>query len=272
MKSRPEPGQRFGRGVAPRALVDIERHGPRGGRAVAGGGVGQVHRQRHDLVGETAGLDGGDGALVAAQREGVLRLARDLRLPRVVLGHQAGCQVDVRVAVHQRRVRRDLVPAHGHEAHRLGAAGDDGRRCPAHDPLGAVGDGLQARGAEAVHRDGRCGDRNAGAKARDAGDVHALLGLGHRAAEDDVVDLGRIELLARASAAWIVAAAMSSGRVVRSVPAGALPTAVRTAETITASFIRFSTDQPCRNCDDGIPCGPIRRLAGPTLSYFVGVL
>ena len=50
--------------------------------------------------------------------------------------------------------------------------------------------------------------------------------------------------LARASAAWIVAAAMSSGRVVRSVPAGALPTAVRTAETITASFITFSTDQP----------------------------
>src|SRR6266404_310414 len=41
----------------------------------------------------------------------------------------------------------------------------------------------------------------------------------------------------RAMAALITAAPISSGRVSRRVPLGALPTAVRTADTITASFI-----------------------------------
>ena len=38
----------------------------------------------------------------------------------------------------------------------------------------------------------------------------------------------------------MTAAAMYQGRVVRKVPRGALPTAVRTASTITASFIQTS--------------------------------
>jgi hypothetical protein len=37
---------------------------------------------------------------------------------------------------------------------------------------------------------------------------------------------------------------MSSGRVSRKVPFGALPTAVRTADTITASFMMFSAASP----------------------------
>jgi hypothetical protein len=41
----------------------------------------------------------------------------------------------------------------------------------------------------------------------------------------------------RMSRSAMTAAAISSGRVVRSVPRGALPTAVRTPATITASFI-----------------------------------
>ena len=41
----------------------------------------------------------------------------------------------------------------------------------------------------------------------------------------------------RAMASLITAAPISSGRVSRKVPFGALPTAVRTADTITASFI-----------------------------------
>jgi len=43
----------------------------------------------------------------------------------------------------------------------------------------------------------------------------------------------------RAMASLITAAPMSSGRVLRKVPFGALPTAVRTADTITASFIDY---------------------------------
>jgi hypothetical protein len=41
----------------------------------------------------------------------------------------------------------------------------------------------------------------------------------------------------------MTAAAISSGRVVRSEPRGALPTAVRTPATITASFIIVSSNE-----------------------------
>ena len=87
-----------------------------------------ARRAPDDLVVEPAGVDRGDRALMAAQRERVLLLARDRRLARVVLGDQPGREVDVGIAVDQRRVRRDLVAAHRHQAHRLGAAGDDRRR------------------------------------------------------------------------------------------------------------------------------------------------
>ena len=71
-------------------------------------------------------------------------------------------------------------------------------------------------------------DGQAGAEAGDAGHVHALLGFGHGAAEDDVVDFGAVEWGMRSSAPLMAMAARSSGRVVRRVPRGALPTAVRT--------------------------------------------
>ena len=58
----------------------------------------------------------------------------------------------------------------------------------------ALGDGLQAGRAEAVDGHGRDLDRQPGAQGGDARDVHALLGFGHGAAEDDVVDLLGIEL------------------------------------------------------------------------------
>jgi hypothetical protein len=44
----------------------------------------------------------------------------------------------------------------------------------------------------------------------------------------------------RATASLITAAPISSGRVVRNVPFGAFPTAVLTAETITASLIMIT--------------------------------
>jgi hypothetical protein len=105
-----------------------------------------------------------------------------------------------------------------------------------HDPLGAVGNRLEPGRAKAVDGDGGCLDGNAGAQARDARDVHALFALGHRAADDHVVDRGRIRGQGtRSRAALIAAAPSSSGRITLSVPFGAFPTAVRMAETMTAS-------------------------------------
>jgi hypothetical protein len=130
---------------------------------------------------------------MAAEREGVLLGARDPGLPRVVLGDQPGREIHIRVAVDQGRVRGDLDPAHRHQAHRLGTAGDDHRRRAAHDALGGVGDRLQTRGAETVDGDGRCAHRNPRAQARDPRHVHPLLGLRHRAAEDHIIDFARID-------------------------------------------------------------------------------
>ena len=104
-----------------------------------------------------------------------------------------------------------------------------------HDALGAVGNRLQAGRAEAIDRDRRRLDRNAGAQAGDARHVHALLALRHRAAEDHVVDRRRIEAGHAIERAPDRGGASSSGRITLSVPFGALPTAVRTAETMTAS-------------------------------------
>ena len=57
------------------------------------------------------------------------------------------------------------------------------------DAVGDDRDGLHARRAEAVDGHGRDFDRKAGAHRDQAGDVHALLGLGEGAAEDHVLDL-----------------------------------------------------------------------------------
>ena len=144
-------------------------------------------------------------------------------------------EIGVRIVIHQPRIRRDFVAAHRHHAHRLGAAGDAIVALPAMMRSAAMAIDCSPDEqkrltviAEAFHRQAR-------AQRRDARDVHALLGFGHGAAENHVVDFLGVESVARAIASLIAMAARSSGRVVRSVPFGALPTAVRTELTITAS-------------------------------------
>ena len=158
-----------------------------------GPAVDDLERQRGDFLGKPARGDGVERALMAAQGERVLRLAADAALAGVVLGHEAGAEIDVRVTVDERRVRRDLVAAHRHQAHRLGAAGNHGAGKPAHDSLGREGDRLESGRAEAIDRDGRCVNRHTGAQARDARDVEPLLRLRHGAPEYHVIDLGGLD-------------------------------------------------------------------------------
>ena len=80
-------------------------------------------------------------------------------------------------------------------------------------------------------------DRQAGAQARDARDVQALLGFRHRAADHDVVDLGRVEP-GRASGLRAMTARRHLVRPrVRRRALRRLADGVRTAETITASLM-----------------------------------
>ena len=130
---------------------------------------------------------------MAPEREGILFITRDPAFARVIFSDQSRAQVDIGVAVHQRRIRRDLVAPHRHHAHRLCAARDRRRAEPAHDPFCGEGNGLQARRAEPVDRRRRRLDRNACAETRDARDVQSLLRLRHCASQDHVVDIGRLD-------------------------------------------------------------------------------
>ena len=200
--------------VAARALVGVEA-------IAASAAVGARSGQRHDLVLEPAGVDGGERLLVRAQREGV-GVARGrcrtccatssavMPMPEVAVG----------IALQQRRVGRDLVPAHGDQAHRLRA-----RRPP---PRRRVRLGWRRRASAMacspeeqkrliVMAAGRDGD--AGEQAGDARDVHALLGLGHGAAEDHVVDHLRLRRPARAPRApWIAGGGHVVGPGLRASP------------------------------------------------------
>ncbi len=148
----------------------------------------------HDFVFEFSGGDCGERLLVALVGELVHLLAGDAVVGRDALGGEAHGHVGAGVVVDEPGVDGDFVAAEGHVRHALGAAGDDDVRSAATDALCGERDGLQAGGAVAV--DGHAGDgnRQTGAEAGDAGDVHSLLGFGHGAAEDDVFDLGAVEL------------------------------------------------------------------------------
>ena len=101
--------QRLERGIGARVLVAIDDE------RLA---LPLRHRDRDDLVGEPAGLDGGDGALLALERERVLALARDAPALGDVLG---GLAHRVRVvALGQARV--DEPPAEGRVGHLAVAA------------------------------------------------------------------------------------------------------------------------------------------------------
>src|SRR5690606_34840748 len=153
------------------------------------------HLVGRDLLGELAGGLGRERLAVRGEGEGVLVLARDLPLLGHLLGgdaHAVG-DGDVLVAREHLRAERDLVAHHRHHRHRLGAAGQHQVGVAEPDLVGRQRHGLQAGGAEAV--DGLRGDgvRQAGQQHADAGHVHALFALGHRAADDGVVDAAGID-------------------------------------------------------------------------------
>ena len=84
------------------ASSDVSRRGPSSAStdvAVCGRRGSARPQVAHDSVGEAAGVDCGHRALVAAQRERVLLLARDARLAGVVLGDEPRRQIDVRIVV-----------------------------------------------------------------------------------------------------------------------------------------------------------------------------
>ena len=155
-----------------------------------GDGVGR------DLGLEVTGSNGGAGLLVRSDGEGILLVARHFPLLGNLLGGEAHAEGDgvVVVALKEGRVDGDLVAHHlVHQRHRFGAGSDHHVGFAEADARGSIGHGLHAGGAEAIDSVARHRIRQSGQQHADAGDVHALLGFRHGAADDDVVDQRRIK-------------------------------------------------------------------------------
>ena len=166
------------------------------------------HRDRHDLLLETALVDGRDGLALAVIGELILLLAGDAHR----LGDVLGGRAHVVAAVHVGRLGAELTLGEGvdefHVAgadapagvadvengvgHALGAAGEHDVGLAGHDLHGAVDDGGHAGGALAHDGVGGRLLGDADLQRGDAGDVRLVGGL-TALAEDDLVDLFRIE-------------------------------------------------------------------------------
>ncbi len=234
---RPQLREPFSAGVGTRALVAIDARRPCADPVPVEVGDSSLHVERRDLVGELAARLRGQRLAMRLERERVLRLARHVPL----LGHLLRRQphpvgdADVLVAREHVRVHREPAEQRDH-AHALGARGDHHVRFAGADPVGGDRHRVQSRRAEPVDRHAGHARRQPREQHADPRDVHALLELGHRAADDHVLD----PVAAAATEPCAVTlrrtcASSVSGRVVRNTPRGALPTAVRVAATMYAS-------------------------------------
>ncbi|MNE64939.1 hypothetical protein D3C80_1603810 [compost metagenome] len=129
-------------------------------------------------------------------RHGLLVDAADA----VALGHHFGGMphghVGLRIAVHQLRVGGDVEAAHGHAGHGFHAAAEESLARSQLDLAGGIVDGAHGGATEAVDGGASDGFWQAGEEAGDARDVHALLGFGVGAAEDQVFDLAGVDIQA----------------------------------------------------------------------------
>ena len=159
---------------------------------------------RDDLLGEIAGGGGARGALLRAQRERILVLARHLIFLGDVLAG-LGHRIDAVARLHRRideapaergvvgldRARKRLARLAGDERrprHRLDPAGDGEIHLAGADGARRIADGVEARGAQPV--DGEAGDRlrQPGEQERHARDVAVVLAGLIGAAEEHFVE------------------------------------------------------------------------------------
>jgi len=177
-----EPRERIERGIGARPFVDIEDFGGRLDASAAAVSIRDdcaTYFDGHDFILEFSSRDCGKGLLVAAIGKLVGFFARDLMLAGQIFGSEAHTKIGVRIMIHQPGIRRSLIAAHGHHAHRFRAAGDNDFGVAEHDAFRRHGNGLQAGRTEAINGNGGTFHWQTGAQGGDARDIHALFGLGH---------------------------------------------------------------------------------------------
>ena len=182
-------------GVGTDPLVDGQRHLARRETARLFVGDAGQRGERDDLVGELPGCLRRSGSLLAARTVLVHRVAADV----VALGHLLGglqhAPVDLGLVLDEPGVvEHVLVQLLLHAGDRLDAARHHHRHGIDDHALRGDGDGLQPRGAEAVHRGAGGGHGEPSAQRDLPGHVSAGGPLGQRATHDHVLDFGRIDL------------------------------------------------------------------------------
>src|SRR5260221_1755490 len=152
---------------------------------------------RHDLILELARLLRRRRLAVAGDGDLLLLLAGDLVLARDVLGSLAHRDVGLRGFLDEAGMRHRVEAHHRHPGHRFDPGADEGLAGIELDCARRHVDGLHRGTAEAVDRGGGDGDRQMREEARETGDVEPLLALGHGAADEDVLDILRLDPGAR---------------------------------------------------------------------------
>ncbi len=157
-----------------------------------------LDRHRDDFVIEQPGRLGLGGALLALQGVAVLFLAADLVTTGNDLGRLAHGEIDPGHLLLEQRVDQIVgVDAFHRQTDGFHAARHDDVAATGSDLVGGDGNGLQARGTEAV--EGHAG--GAGAQSREhrhvAPDVVALGAFIGPGPDDAVLDTGRIDVVAR---------------------------------------------------------------------------
>ena len=166
--------------------------------------VAIAQRHRRQLFLQASGLVGGVGALLRAQRELVLHLARDALLLGIELGGVG--HVQAAIAVEQRHHERVFqlafaqadAPAHAANhvrrlRHRFHAAGQHDLRLAELNHLRGGDDRLHARAAQAIDGERRNLDGNAGLQRDVARAVDGVARSLLRVADDDVIDFAGLD-------------------------------------------------------------------------------
>ena len=132
-------------------------------------------------------------ALVAAQGKSILVCPADSIARGDIFSRQSHAGKCLGHIFHQVGQRRKLKAGHRHHAHRLGAAGNDYFGLACHNSKSAVGNTLHPRRAETVNRLGGNCYWQAGAQRHHTRHIHALLALWKCAAQDDIINIGRVQ-------------------------------------------------------------------------------
>ena len=218
--------------------------------------VRDLHRD--DLPFETSLVDRTDGAPVRLERERVELLAGQVPL----LGDQLGRDPlhDDLVALQELWGQVAAVRPHRHPGHHLDARRDNEVELPGPHGRGRVEVALHGRPALAIDARAAHGVRPAGDERHHPADVPALLADLRHAAELDVLDLGRVELVPRDEAVQDLAGELVAADA-RQHP---VPASDRAADGIDDQRVGHGSQSQIRS--RGSTVSPTRTVPGSTTS------